>query len=220
VSALDAVIEKIERARIAYNSKAILKIVAVSKYVDAKEIERLLADGQRAFGESKIQDLKQKSDLLCEHPIEWHFIGRIQTNKINALLELEPHLIHSIDSFESAAEIDKRAKVKNKKMSALLQINSAKEESKAGVMPEIAMDEYHKIASELSNIELKGVMTIGAHTDETAKIKESFEVCRNIFEKLEKSGASICSMGMSSDFEIAIASGANMLRLGSILFQK
>lgn len=216
---LEAVIERIEKARLAYDNKSIIKLVAASKYVDANAITTLYHEGQRAFGENKIQDMKTKADILADLPIEWHFIGRIQTNKINALLDTDPFLVHSIDSFDTAVEIDKRAKVKDKKISALLQINSANEDSKAGVDNDSALDEYRKIASQLQNIDLKGVMTIGAHTDDIQVIKSSFEKCRSIFDELKNDGAKICSMGMSSDFELAIACGSNMLRIGSILFK-
>lgn len=215
---LEAVIERIEKARLAYDPKSIIKLVVASKYANERQIESLYKEGQRAFGENKVQDIKTKAQTLRELPIEWHFIGRLQTNKINMLLDLNPALVHSIDSYECAVEIDKRAAVKNKKVNALLQINSAKEETKAGVMPEIAVEEYCKIASELKNINLKGVMTIGAHTEEKAIIQKSFEHCFSIFDALKKNGATVCSMGMSSDFELAIASGSNMIRVGSILF--
>jgi len=217
---LEVAIERIEKARLQYDKKAIIKLVAVSKYVDLDAIKSLYIEGQRAFGESKIQDMKTKADALSELPIEWHFIGRIQTNKINALLDINPFLIHSIDSFETAAEIDKRAKVKNIRVNALLQLNSAKEESKAGVSLEAAMDEYQKISTSMQNVNLKGVMTIGAHTDDEKVVQKSFEECRAVFESLKQSGATICSMGMSSDFELAIACGSNMLRIGSVLFAK
>ncbi|NOX15035.1 MAG: YggS family pyridoxal phosphate-dependent enzyme, partial [Epsilonproteobacteria bacterium] len=151
-------------------------------------------------------------------PIEWHFIGRLQTNKINALIDLNPTLMHSLSSLELAKEIDKRLKVKNTTLNSLLQINSAKEEQKAGVMPEIATDIYNEIISTCSNINLKGVMSIGAHSDDKSLIKKSFETTYNIYEKLQKKGAKYCSMGMSSDYELAVECGANMLRIGSILF--
>jgi len=214
----DEVLERIEKARIETNEHQIVKIVAISKYVDAKAIEGLYKIGQRAFGENKVQDLKAKIEALEEYPLEWHFVGRLQTNKINALLDINPVLIQSIDSYEKAVELDKRAEVKGKTPSILLQINSAKEESKAGVMPESAKEEYLKI-KELKNLKLKGVMTIGAHTDDQEQIKKSFETTYKIYEDLQSEGATICSMGMSSDFELAVRCGSNMLRLGSVLFK-
>ncbi len=215
----DEVLEKIERARLETNEHQIVKIVAVSKYSDAKAVESLYKIGQRAFGENRVQDLKEKSLELEEYPLEWHFIGRLQTNKINALLDLNPFLIQSIDSYEKAVEVDKRAEVKGKKPNILLQINSAKEESKAGVMPEVAVEEYLKIKQNLKNLNLKGVMSIGAHEEDEKIIKNSFEATYKIYESLQKEGATICSMGMSGDFELAVKCGSNMLRLGSILFK-
>jgi pyridoxal phosphate enzyme (YggS family) len=214
----DEVLTKIEKARVESNEHNIVNIVAVSKYVTTKEIKKLYEVGQRAFGENKVQDLKQKSLHLEELPLEWHFIGRLQKNKINHLIDLNPYLVHSIHSLELANEIDKRLKVKNKKLNALLQINSANEDSKAGVSPKIAKDAYHQIQETCSNITLQGVMTIGAHTNDQPLVQKSFETTHNIFESLQKNGAKYCSMGMSSDFELAIKCGSNMLRLGSVLF--
>ncbi len=215
----DKVWERIEKARIETNEHQIVKVVAVSKYSDAKAVEGLYKIGQRAFGENRVQDLKEKVEILDEYPLEWHFIGRLQTNKINALLDLNPYLIQSIESYEKAVEVDKRAEIKGRKPNILLQINSAKEESKAGVMPELAVEEYLKIKENLKNVNLKGVMSIGAHVDDEEIIKRSFETTYKIYESLKKEEAAICSMGMSGDFELAIKCGSNMLRLGSVLFK-
>ncbi len=214
----DEVLQRVEKARIQTNEYSIIKIVAVSKYSSAEEIKKLYQIGQRAFGENKVQDLKQKMNELQGLPLEWHFIGRLQKNKINHLLELSPSLIQSCDSYELASNIDKRVK-NGKKVPILLQINSAKEDSKAGVMPEMAKDIYHKIKEECPNLLLKGVMSIGAHSNDKKEIQKSFEITHKIFTDLNHIGASICSMGMSSDFELAIKCGSNMLRLGSILFK-
>ncbi len=214
----DEILTNIEKVRVRVNQHQIVKIVAVSKSVEAKEISNMYSIGQRAFGENRVQALKSKTLELENLPIEWHFIGRLQTNKINALIDLNPSLIHSCSSLELALEIDKRLKVKGKKIDALLQINSAKEEQKAGVMPEISLDTYDEIISTCSNINLKGVMSIGAHTDDKKVIKDSFEKTYAIYEELKNKGAKYCSMGMSSDYELAVECGANMLRIGSTLF--
>jgi len=213
----DEVLQRVEKARIQTSEYSIIKIVAVSKYSTSKEVKKLYSIGQRAFGENRVQELKQKMSELEDLPLEWHFIGRLQKNKINHLLELAPSLIHSCDSLELAHEINKRVK-DNKKIAILLQINSAKEESKAGVMPEAAKEIYHQIQQECPNLLLKGVMSIGAHSEDKKEIQKSFETTYKIFEDLKPLGASICSMGMSNDFELAIKCGSNMLRLGSILF--
>ena len=215
----DEIIQRVEKARMERSEHHIVQIIAVTKYVSTKEIEALYELGQRAFGESRVQDLKAKSAKLEELPIEWHFIGRLQKNKINHLIDCDPWLMHSLDGVELAKEIDKRLEAKGKKMDCLLQINSAREESKAGVDPDLAYDEYLKIIEETKHINLCGVMTIGAHTDDTDLIKKSFETTYKIFESLKPHGATICSMGMSNDFELAIRCGSNMVRIGSLFFK-
>jgi len=215
---IDKVVERIERARILVSEHHIVKVVAVSKYVDSAAVKALYEIGQRAFGENKVQDLKTKMEALDALPLEWHFIGSLQKNKINQLIDLDPFMMQSLHSLELAQALDKRLGAKGKSMECLLQINSAKEETKSGVMPEEASDLYQQIAQSCPNIDLRGVMSIGAHTDNTEHIKQSFETTRRIFDDLP--GASICSMGMSGDFELAIACGSTMVRLGSILFPR
>ncbi|PAF41744.1 YggS family pyridoxal phosphate-dependent enzyme [Helicobacter sp. 11S02596-1] len=217
---LDAVIAKIEKARIAYSRHHIIQLIAVSKYATACDIKALYECGQRAFGENKVQDLKAKAQTLDELPLQWHMIGTLQENKINALLALKPTLVHSLDSFELALAIQKRCENHNMSLNALLQINAANEPTKSGVKPEVAQETYLKIAKHCPNIKLEGLMTIGANSPETKKIEQSFQITKDIFDGLKPNGARILSMGMSGDFEIAISCGANMLRIGSALFQK
>lgn len=213
---LEKTIERIEKARIAYDRKHIVRIVAVSKYVQTAQIENLVSEGQRAFGENRVQDLEKKSATLRTLPIEWHFIGALQSNKVNKLLSLRPEMIHSIDSLELAKTINDR--LTGRVQRALLQINSAKEAAKNGTEPEKAVDVYQEISARCPLIRLEGVMTIGAHTDDRKEIEKSFADTYRIFDKLKNNGAEILSMGMSGDFELAIAHGANLLRLGSVLF--
>jgi pyridoxal phosphate enzyme (YggS family) len=215
---VDDVIRRVETARLKVNAHHIVKIVAVSKYSDEAAIEKLYHIGQRAFGENKVQDLERKSHALEDLPLEWHFIGNLQKNKINKLLDINPALFQGLDSLELAHEIQKRLEVREMTLDCLLQINAAKEESKHGVLPEDAIATYKAIQKECPNINLKGVMSIGAHSDDKEVIKESFITTHNIYKELE--GATICSMGMSGDFELAIECGSNMVRLGSILFAK
>ncbi|WP_024954656.1 YggS family pyridoxal phosphate-dependent enzyme [Sulfurospirillum arcachonense] len=215
----DEVLTNIEKVRLRVNQHQIIKIIAVSKSVGSSEISNMYDIGQRAFGENRIQDLKSKVETLNKLPIEWHFIGRLQTNKINALIDLNPSLMHSCSSLKMAQEIDKRLEVKGKTMSVLLQINSAYEDQKAGVLPEDAIKVYDEILSTCKNIKLKGVMSIGAHSDDKALIRKSFKITHNIFTQLQTQGAKYCSMGMSSDYELAVECGSNMLRIGSTFFK-
>ncbi len=213
---LDNVIKKIEFARLNVSDHHIVQIVAVSKYSTSKDISILYEAGQRAFGENKVQDLKQKQEELNDLPISWHFIGTLQKNKINNLIDLNPTLMHSLDNLDLAKELDKKLKIKNKKMNCLLQINSANEDSKSGVNPQEAVEIYNEIKEKYKNIILKGVMSIGAHSEDKKLIEDSFKSTKNIFDNCND--AKICSMGMSSDFETAILNGSNMVRVGRSLF--
>lgn len=215
---IDDVIRRVETARLRVSGHHIVKIVAVSKYSSSEEIQKLYEIGQRAFGENKVQDLREKSQLLDDFPLEWHFIGNLQKNKINNLLDINPTLFHSLDSLELAEELQKKLAAKEMSLDCLVQINSAYEESKHGFLPEDAKAAYEQINAECPNINLRGVMSIGAHTEDKAIIKKSFETTYEIYKTLPN--ATICSMGMSGDFELAIECGSNMIRLGSIMFHK
>ena len=212
-------IEKIEKARIAVDRHRIVRLVAVSKYSTAQEIQALYQCGQRAFGENKVQDLTQKSSTLELLPLEWHFIGNLQSNKINALLKLKPFMFHSLHSLDLAKQLQKKLEQEDIHLKTLLQINSAKESTKSGVMPEEAIEIYHQILEECPNIKLCGLMSIGAHSEDHRLIQKSFEITQALFEKLQSFGANTLSMGMSGDFELAIQCGSNCVRLGSTLFK-
>ncbi|MEY3089957.1 MAG: hypothetical protein RL113_273 [Pseudomonadota bacterium] len=216
---LDEVIWKIEQARISVSEHHIVKLVTVAKYTEIENIATLYELGQRAFGENQVQQLKERITTLDALPLEWHMIGTLQKNKINHLIDLNPSLFHALDSIDLAHELNKKLVAKGQTMSALLQINAAKEESKSGVASEEAFDIYQQIKETCPQITLKGVMTIGAHSEDQQKIQKSFETTHAIYEKLQTEGATICSMGMSGDYELAIACGSNLVRVGSALFQ-
>ena len=216
---LDEVIWNIEQARITVSEHHIVKLVTVAKYTEVENIATLYELGQRAFGENQVQQLRERMEALDELPLEWHMIGTLQKNKINNLIDLRPSLMQSLDSIELADELNKKLLVKETTMNCLLQINAANEESKSGVSSEEAVDIYHTIKNTCSQINLKGVMTIGAHTEDKKLIQQSFETTHDIYQKLQKDGATICSMGMSSDYELAIKCGSNLVRVGSALFK-
>jgi len=216
---LDEVIWNIEQARITVSEHNIVKLVAVGKYTALENISTLYSLGQRAFGENQVQQLKERITELEELPLEWHMIGSLQKNKINNLIELRPTLMHSLDSLDLAQELNKKLEAKERKMNCLLQINAANEESKSGFSAQEAYDIYQNIKESCPHIKLKGVMTIGAHTEDVQKIQKSFEVTHSIYESLKKDGAIYCSMGMSADYELAIKCGSNLIRVGSKLFK-
>lgn len=212
---LSEISDRIEKARTGANIWENVKLLAVSKNVDTNAVENLFSQGQMDFGENRVQELKRKCEILVDLPLKWHFIGTLQKNKINQLITLKPVLWQSCNSFELAVAVDKRL---DYRLDTLLEINVANEDSKSGISADEAIDTYRKIKAECKNLNLVGVMSIGAHSDDLKEIIKSFELAYKIFENLQKSGAAICSMGMSADFETAIKCGSNMVRLGRILY--
>jgi pyridoxal phosphate enzyme (YggS family) len=207
---LTEVINNIEKARLSVSAHHIVKVVAVSKYTNQDSIQKCCEAGQRAFGESKVQDLKTKSENLSYLPIQWHFIGNLQKNKINHLIDLKPYLIHSIDSYELAKALDDRLDKKGLTQKILLQTDRLDDIDTT----------YSKILENCKNISLEGIMSIGVNTEDKKIIQKSFESTYQTFETLKSKGAKVCSMGMSGDYELAIKCGSNMVRIGSKIFNK
>lgn len=196
------------------------KLVAVSKSVDTHDVKRLASFGQLDFGENRVQELERKIQGLARisadySRLRWHFIGRLQSNKINALLALRPALWQSCESVDAALSVEKRLSYE---LPCLVQINSANESSKQGASLNEAVDIYHEICGRCKHLKPVGVMSIGANNSDESVIAKSFEYTYKVFESLQKHGAKICSMGMSDDWHIALKCGSNMLRLGRILW--
>ena len=196
------------------------KLVAVSKSVDIDALKELASFGQLDFGENRVQELERKIEGLAGisadySRLRWHFIGRLQSNKINALLALRPALWQSCESVDAALSVEKRLSYE---LPCLIQINSANESSKQGASLNEAVDIYHEICQRCKLLKPVGVMSIGANNSDESVIAKSFEDTYKVFENLQKYGAKICSMGMSDDWRLALKCGSNMLRLGRILW--
>jgi len=216
---LDEVIWNIEQARVTVSEHHIVQLVAVGKYSDEESIKALYELGQRAFGENQVQQLSNRMHNLEDLPLQWHMLGNLQSNKINKLIELRPTLFQSLDSLKLAKMLNEKLLAKNQTMSCLLQINAANEAQKSGVIKEEACDIYQQIQESCPQLKLKGVMSIGAHVEDEKIIQKSFEQTHSIYDKLKKEGATICSMGMSNDYELAIKCGSNLVRIGSKIFK-
>ncbi|RAX55361.1 YggS family pyridoxal phosphate-dependent enzyme [Helicobacter sp. 16-1353] len=216
---LRILIENIEEERLKYSSHQIIQLVAVSKYVSLYDIVALYNAGQRTFGENKVQDLKLKAQSLDNLPIQWHMIGTLQENKINQLISLKPTMLQSLDSIKLAKSIQSKLEQNNTKLNCLLQVNSSNELTKSGFSLDSAIDSYKEILEIAPNINLQGIMTIATNTDDKKIIESCFKKTKDIFDKLTPIGAKILSCGMSDDYKIAIANGANMLRIGSRIFK-
>ena len=197
-------------------------VVAVTKTHPVETIESALKAGIRHFGENKVQEARRKLPFITEPYEGFHYIGRLQTNKINALLELEPILIHSIDSLNLAVNLNKRCETRGRVQDILVQVNTTGEQSKSGCEPGEAIELVQQI-SDLPNLRVKGLMTIGLMSDDAEKTRPSFRLLKELFDELknkENAGYEMrwLSMGMSGDYLTAIEEGANIVRLGSVLF--
>ncbi len=216
---LDKIIWNIEQARITISEHHIVQLVAVGKYSDEESIKTLYELGQRAFGENQVQQLQTRMENLEELPLQWHMMGHLQSNKINKLVELRPSLFQSLDSIDLAEKLNDKLLEKNQKMNCLLQVNAANENNKSGVKTEEAIDIYQQIKESCPQLKLKGIMSIGAHVDDEKVIQQSFESTYKVYDSVKKDTATICSMGMSNDYELAIKCGSNLVRIGSKIFK-
>ena len=195
-----------------------IEVIAVGKTRTADEIRAALDCGLHVVGENRVQEAEAKSGSLAAS-VSWHLIGHLQRNKAKKAAALFD-MIQSLDSLRLAQALDLQARELNKNQEVLLQVNTSGEESKFGAAPAEARSLAEDLA-ECANLRVRGLMTIGAHTDDENEIRTSFRTLRETAEELrEISGIemSILSMGMSGDFEIAISEGANMIRLGTALF--
>ena len=199
-------------------------LVAVSKTKPIADIQALYALGQRDFGENYVQELTEKQSQLPAD-IRWHFIGHLQSNKVKYIAPFV-HLIHGVDDMKLLKEINKQAAKHNRVIDCLLQVYIAQEETKFGLNDEELETVINKLISEsssLNNICIKGLMGMASNTDDPDKIKAEFHQLKALFDKYAAQTAanfklSILSMGMSSDYIIALEEGSTMVRIGSLLF--
>jgi pyridoxal phosphate enzyme (YggS family) len=204
-----------------------VKIVVATKTRNINEIREVIEAGAEYIGENYVYpEATEKYEELGDMSIKlkWHLIGHLQSNKINKALRIFD-LIQTVDSLGTAIDIDKRVENAGKIfMPVLLEINSGKEKTKTGFMPDIKAIKKALIAmEELKNIEIRGLMTMGPMTGDLKKSKKYFTQTRKIFEKLKEvttinSKMEILSMGMSASYKVAIEEGSNMVRIGSSIF--
>jgi pyridoxal phosphate enzyme (YggS family) len=202
--------------------KAVLVAVSKTKPVDA--IKALYDLGQRDFGENYVQELVEKQEQLPKD-IRWHFIGHLQSNKVKHIAPFV-HLVHGVDSFKLLQQINKEAKKNNRTIDVLLQVHIAEEETKFGLDENELHQFLHANSDELlelTNTTIKGLMGMASFTDDMEKIRREFRHLKSLFDKYvqsqtQNSKFEILSMGMSSDYVIAIEEGSSMVRIGSLIF--
>jgi hypothetical protein len=201
--------------------KAIL--VAISKTKSVGEIKEVYDAGQRIFGENKVQELVEKQEKLPKD-IQWHMVGNLQTNKVKYIAPFID-LIHSVDSLKLAIEINKQALKNNRVITILLEIHIAAETSKSGFSEEELIDHLDiKAFDSLKNIHIVGLMGMATNTKSQVLIKNEFAGLKRFFNELKttyfkaQKDFQILSMGMSSDYLIALEQGSTMVRVGSAIF--
>jgi PLP dependent protein len=202
---------------------AVCKLIAVSKTNPVEKIQEAYDAGQRIFGENKVQELTPKYNALPKD-IEWHMIGHMQTNKVKYIAPFI-HLIHSVDSYSVLEEINKQAAKANRKISCLLQIHIAKEESKFGFSEEEVLTLIDSGAFEkFEDIAIEGLMGMATFTSDVTQVRSEFSRLKVFFERLKSSTLppnikmKELSIGMSADYQIAIEEGSTMIRVGSAIF--
>jgi PLP dependent protein len=209
------------------NVRAVLKelpphviLVAAAKSRTPEEVREAVEAGVPVIGENYVQEAAA-AQAVIERAVKWHFIGHLQTNKVKKAVEIFD-LIETVDSPKLGQEIDKRCRDRGQTMPILIEINSGREPQKSGVMPEDAEALVRKLSG-LPNIKVEGLMTMGPETGDPEDSRSYFRLTRELYDRLR--GLSIpgaamtwLSMGMSHSYRVAVEEGANMVRLGTVLF--
>lgn len=195
-------------------------LVAVSKTRTPEEINIAIEAGVTDIGENKVQEIMDKYDDI--KPVRWHMIGHLQTNKVKYIID-KVSMIHSVDSYKLAAEINKRAAACGITMDILLQVNSAQEESKFGISTEETEGLIMQILDSCENIRIRGLMCIAPYADDPEDIKRYFDSVKEQYDQFStidhpNLDFRYLSMGMSHDFPVAIEAGSNLVRVGSAIF--
>lgn len=220
--ALQSVNETIERTcQTAGRSPSEIQLIAVSKTRPSEEIRSAYDCGQIRFGENRARELESKMVELEELPLEWHFIGPLQTNKIKYMAS-RVDWIHSVYKKKYFKEIEKRAARENRVIQTMIQINISDEDQKQGIMPD-ELAPLLEYTAGLNHVRIRGLMGMASHTDDLDRIRRQFVLLRETLEQHQRmnGGSNVLdhlSMGMSHDLEIAIEEGATMVRIGSAIF--
>ena len=215
----DLVRQQVETARNKANRRDQVNVIAVTKYVDVATTEALLKTGIQHIGENRVDKFLEKYQALKEYDLTWHLIGSLQRRKVKDVINLVDYF-HALDSVKLAQEIQKRAEHPIK---CFLQVNISGEESKHGFAPDELDDVLAKIA-QLDKIEIVGLMTMAPFEASQEELQDIFSKTHQLQKQLEKKQLknmpfSELSMGMSRDFEVAIANGATYVRIGTSFFK-
>lgn len=197
-----------------------VKLIAVTKTLGVEKIWEAVDYGMRDLGENRVQEILEKYPVFPKD-VRWHLIGHLQTNKVKYIVD-KVAMIHSLDSIKLAEEIEKRAAAIDRVMPCLVQVNIADEDTKFGLMTEETAD-FVKEISRFPHISVEGLMTIGPHVDDEERIRSVFQELRELKEQIASLALPTVkmrelSMGMSSDYPLAVREGATMVRVGTTIF--
>lgn len=200
-----------------------ITIIAVSKTVDGSRAREAVMGGLENLGENRVQEIMNKYHELHDLPVKWHMIGHLQKNKVKYIID-KVELIHSVESIELAAEINKRSSQHNIISNILIELNIGEEESKFGINEDSVYDFVGSL-EQFENIKIMGLMTVAPFCDNPEDVRWVFKKMKEIYDKissmdLKNTQMKYLSMGMTNDFEIAIEEGSNIVRIGTAVFGK
>lgn len=198
-----------------------IRLLLATKTVTPERIKIALDCGETLIGENKIQELRDKDPMLKDYSIERHFIGHLQTNKIKDVLKYAS-CIQSVDRLDLAQKLDQRLQYEGRSMDILIQVNTSFEDSKFGISPNEAIHLIKQVA-QYDTLNIKGLMTIGILSSDNESVRKCFRLLKEVQQKaitenINRVDMSVLSMGMSTDFEMAIEEGSTMVRIGTSVF--
>ena len=198
-----------------------VRLVAVSKTMDAQRVAQAIDAGTEILGENYIQEARDKFNALYDRPVQWHFIGHLQSNKAKYAVRMFD-LIHSVDSLKLAGVLDKEARKRDKVQDILIQVNISREETKSGIDATEAIELVRQVG-QMENIQVKGLMTMPPFFDDPERARPFFRELARLRDRIAAAGIpgvqmTELSMGMTGDFEAAIAEGATLVRIGTAIF--
>ena len=204
----------------AKNPKEKVRLVPVTKNRSISEINKVIAAGYKVLGENRVQELQEKIPQVPAN-VEWHLIGHLQRNKVKYITD-KVRLIHSLDSYKLALEINRRMQPQNRPMNCLIQVNVAMEKNKHGLEMQEVIPFLEEV-SLLPFLKIKGLMTIAPQVDDPEEVRPIFRELAKLFASLKKKDLpnvemDFLSMGMTNDFSVAVEEGANIVRIGSAIF--
>ena len=196
-------------------------LIAVTKTKPVTDIETAIQNGQMLFGENYVQELVEKASDISKN-VQWHFIGNLQRNKVKQIAPFI-HTVQTVDSIRLLQELDKYAVLNHRVIKVLLQVHIAKEETKFGLsVPEVKQLVDDGVFQQCNNIRFVGLMGMATNTDDTTQVRSEFKQLFGLYRSLsgafDKDESPVLSMGMTSDYKIALDEGSNMIRIGSALF--